>query len=122
MQSVIKILVNSPSQFTPKHALEATALMISGQSTPAQTSAFLIAFKYTQLESHPEYLAAIAQGLLKDSLKLELPNDLMTVDIVGTGGDGQDTFNVSTASAIVAAGSGCKVAKVHDGFLYKLAW
>ena len=44
--------------------------------------------------------------------RLELGEGEVVVDIVGTGGDGHDTFNVSTSAAIVAAGAGAIVCKV----------
>jgi anthranilate phosphoribosyltransferase len=59
-------------------------------------------------------VAACAQVLRDHSLKCPVEN---VTDIVGTGGDGHDTFNVSTAAAIVAAACGLRVAKVRLSYL-----
>lgn len=80
---------------------------------------FFSALRATGLDHKAEYIAAAASAVLKfsnlvDSRKLTHTSDIV-LDIVGTGGDGQNTFNVSTSSAIVASGiPNLKVCK-HGG-------
>ncbi|CAM1355512.1 MULTISPECIES: anthranilate phosphoribosyltransferase [Tenacibaculum] len=55
-------------------------------------------------------LAGFREALLELAIKVDL-SDYNTIDIVGTGGDGKDTFNISTLTSFVVAGTGQKVAK-----------
>ncbi|GAV55086.1 hypothetical protein ZYGR_0AS04090 [Zygosaccharomyces rouxii] len=79
---------------------------------------FLTALRTTGLDHKAEYIAEAARAVLVYSDKVKLENDKedgVVLDIVGTGGDGQNTFNVSTSAAIVASGiPGFKVCK-HGG-------
>ncbi|RKO90294.1 glycosyl transferase family, a/b domain-containing protein, partial [Blyttiomyces helicus] len=82
-------------------------------ATPAQIGAFLVALELTKKSSDPAIVAAVA-GALRDAACVINDGEGVAgevVDIVGTGGDGLDTFNVSTASGIVVAGAGLRVAK-----------
>eukprot|EP01116_Phalansterium_solitarium_P019671 TRINITY_DN5593_c1_g1_i1.p1 TRINITY_DN5593_c1_g1~~TRINITY_DN5593_c1_g1_i1.p1 ORF type:complete len:344 (+),score=134.74 TRINITY_DN5593_c1_g1_i1:21-1052(+) len=81
--------------------------IMSGAATPAQVSAYLIALRFSKLS--PELLHASALGMA--SFSLPLATTANVIDIVGTGGDLLDTFNVSTAAAFVVAAAGGKVAK-----------
>ncbi len=86
---------------------DAFELMMSGVATPTQMAAFLMA-----LRVRGETLAEITGAcrmMREKMLPIEAPPD--AVDIVGTGGDGHNTYNVSTCAAIVAAGAGVPVAK-----------
>lgn len=80
---------------------------------PVQIGSFLTALHIEHLERRPEYLAAAAKVLRGRALKaaVEDAETDFVVDIVGTGGDGHNTFNVSTTAAIVAAGAGARVIK-----------
>lgn len=75
--------------------------------TDAQTSAFLTALRMKG-ETIDEITACV-KLLQEKALKLNLDGDF--IDIVGTGGDGANTFNISTATAFVTAAGGVKVAK-----------
>ncbi|PKB63955.1 MAG: anthranilate phosphoribosyltransferase [SAR202 cluster bacterium Io17-Chloro-G2] len=89
---------------------EATSVMgeiMEGEATPAQLGAFLTALRLKG-ETAQE-IAGMATVMREKALRVEVPGAL--VDSVGTGGDGQNTFNISTAAAFVAAGAGLKVAK-----------
>ncbi len=86
--------------------------VMSGELTPAQISAFLIALRIKG-ETADE-IAAAAIVMRELSTKVHIANTQYLVDTCGTGGDGIQTFNVSTASAFVAAAAGAKVAK-HGG-------
>lgn len=68
------------------------------------------------VDHQPEFIAVAAQTILEfsDTISASDVDADGYIDIVGTGGDGQDTFNVSTSAAIVAAGMGLKVCK-HGG-------
>lgn len=81
-----------------------------------QTGAFLTALRLRGLDHQPEFIATAVQTILEfsDVISPSVVDSNGYVDIVGTGGDGQDTFNVSTTAAIVAAGMGLKVCK-HGG-------
>lgn len=59
-------------------------------------------------------LLGFRQGLIETGLHIDL-DDYNTLDIVGTGGDGKNTFNISTCSAFVIAGAGYKVTKHGNG-------
>ena len=81
--------------------------MMQGDATPAQLGAFLTALRLKGESNHE--IAGMAAAMREFSLKVRVDGPL--VDSVGTGGDGQNTFNISTAAAFVAAGAGLKVAK-----------
>ncbi|AMA44443.1 anthranilate phosphoribosyltransferase [Pseudomonas alabamensis] len=83
--------------------------IMTGQCSDAQIGAFLMAMRMKS-ESIDEIVGAVSvMRELAD--KVELVNPEGVVDIVGTGGDGANIFNVSTASAFVLAAAGCPVAK-----------
>lgn len=89
-------------------AYEALTDIMSGKATDTQIGAFLTALRI-QGET-PEVIAGAAQAMREKLTPIKSPSDI-TVDIVGTGGDGAHTFNISTASAFVVAGAGVTVAK-----------
>lgn len=89
---------------------DAAAVMrqiMSGEATQGQLGSFLTALRLKG-ESIEE-IAGMATVMREFSLRVNV--DGMLVDSVGTGGDGLNTFNISTAAAFVAAGAGLKVAK-----------
>lgn len=83
-----------------------TAIM-EGDATPAQIGGFLMALR-TRGESIDEFAAA-ASVMRAKCLAVRAPEG--AIDIVGTGGDGKGTLNISTAAAFVVAGAGVVVAK-----------
>lgn len=85
----------------------ALAAMTAGEATPAQMGAFLMGLR-VRGETVPEITGA-ARLMRSKMLSVAAPPD--AIDIVGTGGDGHATFNVSTCAAFVAAGAGLHVAK-----------
>lgn len=82
--------------------------LFSGQCSDAQIGALMAALA-TKGESFTE-LAGAARAMRRKALRLELPLPTI-VDIVGTGGDSSNTFNISTTTAFVVAGCGVPVAK-----------
>ena len=80
---------------------------LRGEPTPAQVAAAVTAMRLRG-ETVGE-LAAGVRALRRQARTLDHPYDV--IDVCGTGGDGADTFNISTAVAFVAAGGGLKVAK-----------
>lgn len=80
--------------------------IIAGELNPIQAAAFLASLR-TKGETVQEILGFI-QTMRKHMIKINAPNAL---DIVGTGGDGAGTFNISTAASFVVAGMGVPVAK-----------
>ena len=102
-------------------------LIMTGGATPAQIAGFLVALRMkgetvTEITAAAAVMRALATpvdlhdfadavDIVDGTLDLERPRLGRAVDIVGTGGDGAGTFNVSTASMFVAAAAGCHVAK-----------
>jgi len=86
--------------------------VMAGELTPAQISGLLVALRIKG-ETVDE-IAAAASVMRTLSAKVNILDAAHLIDTCGTGGDGIQTFNVSTASAFVAAAAGAKVAK-HGG-------
>ncbi|WP_435170588.1 anthranilate phosphoribosyltransferase [Falsirhodobacter sp. 1013] len=107
--SVLKPLIGTAATrpLTREEADAAFAALFEGQATPAQMGGFLMALR-TRGETVEEYAAAAAAMRAK-CVPVRAPKG--TMDIVGTGGDGKGTLNISTATAFVVAGAGVPVAK-----------
>ena len=92
---------------TREEAAGAMETIMSGEATPAQIGAFLIALRMKGETS--EEIAGCAEVMRRHATKVKASGAV--VDTCGTGGDESRTFNISTAAALVAAGAGVKVAK-----------
>ena len=86
--------------------------MMSGELTPAQIAGLVIALR--QKGESVDEITAAATVMRALSTKVVIADNDHLIDTCGTGGDGIQTFNVSTVSAFVAAAAGAKVAK-HGG-------
>jgi anthranilate phosphoribosyltransferase len=133
---LLKKLVQTPDEFTPADCAACFQHLCVQAASDAQAGAFLTALTLSGMEQSPEIVAACAKVLVEHSVTVkdispkiadDEPEKGMWdyrhtkdegdgyggfVDIVGTGGDGWDTYNVSTTAAVVVAGSGVQVAKV----------
>ncbi len=107
MQEAIQKVVDG-QDLTREEAKRVMNLMLSGEATQAQLGAFLTAMRMKG-ETLDELTGFVA--VLKEKAEHIAPHTENYVDLVGTGGDRTFTFNVSTTSALVAAGAGLPIAK-----------
>lgn len=109
MSDALKPLIDAAANgpLTRAQAEQAFGILFEGEATPSQTGGLLMALR-TRGETVDEYAAAAAVMRAKCN-KVRAPEGAM--DIVGTGGDGKGTLNISTATAFVVAGAGVPVAK-----------
>ncbi|MGE0351333.1 anthranilate phosphoribosyltransferase [Hydrogenophaga sp.] len=117
----------SAHKITPQEALQRTIehreifhdemlhlmrLIMSGEMSPVMMAAFITGLRVKK-ETIGEITAA-AQVMREFSTKVHVADKTHLVDIVGTGGDGSHTFNISTCAMFVAAAAGARVSK-HGG-------
>ena len=109
MSDTLKPLIDAAANgpLTPDQAREAFQILFDGEATPSQIGGLLMALR-TRGETVDEYAAAASVMRAKCNA-VRAPAGAM--DIVGTGGDGKGTLNISTATAFVTAGAGVVVAK-----------
>lgn len=109
MSDKLKPLIGKAAEgpLTREEATAAFDAIMSGDATPAQIGGFLMALR-TRGETVEEYAAAASVMRSKATMVKGADH---AMDIVGTGGDGKGTLNISTATAFVVAGAGVPVAK-----------
>lgn len=97
------------NNLTLEESKEVMALMLGGEATQAQLGSFLTALRMKG-ETIDEIIGCAT--VMQEKAEHVHPNvGVPYVDLVGTGGDGTNTFNISTTSAFVAAGAGVPIAK-----------
>jgi anthranilate phosphoribosyltransferase len=96
------------NSLTKPEAHQMLVHIAEGQFSEAEIAGFLTVFRMRPIRA--EELSGFRQALLDLCVAIDL-SEYNTIDIVGTGGDGKDTFNISTLSAFVLAGAGIKVTK-----------
>lgn len=107
-EAIVKIV--SKSDLSYDEAYTVMNEIMSGETTATQNAAFLAALstKSARAETIDE-IAGCAAAMRDHATRLDVPYDVF--DIVGTGGDNAQSFNISTTSALIVAASGMKVAK-----------
>ncbi|ELS53312.1 anthranilate phosphoribosyltransferase [Streptomyces viridochromogenes] len=81
--------------------------VMRGQAAPAQLAGLLVALRAKG--ETPEEVLGLVRSMHAHAVRVDIPGPAL--DIVGTGGDGSDSVNISTMAAIVAAGAGARVVK-----------
>ncbi|MBR2528641.1 MAG: anthranilate phosphoribosyltransferase [Blautia sp.] len=107
-EAIVKIV--NKEDLTYDEAYTVMNEIMSGETTPTQNAAFLAALstKSARAETRDE-IAGCAAAMRSHAIRVE--TDMELFEIVGTGGDNAQSFNISTTSALVAAAGGVKVAK-----------
>jgi anthranilate phosphoribosyltransferase len=107
----MKVLLNRLFDYqtlTSQEAYDTLKVMGEGKFNTVQISAFLTVFQMRSITV--DELTGFRDALLDLCVKADL-SEFDPVDLCGTGGDGKDTFNISTLASFVVAGAGVKVAK-----------
>ena len=107
MKNILNKLINH-EVLTKEEAKNVLINISNGDYNPSQISAFLTIFMMRSISI--DELAGFREALLDLCIRVDL-SAYNTIDLCGTGGDGKDTFNISTLASFVAAGAGIKVAK-----------
>lgn len=94
---------------SPEEAGQVMDTIMEGNTTQSQIGAFLAALRMKG--ETPEEIAAFARVMRRHAVTVAPATQKTLVDTCGTGGDGTHTFNISTTSALVAAGAGIPVVK-----------
>jgi anthranilate phosphoribosyltransferase len=107
MKNILNRLINH--EILSKEEAKNVLVNISNSSyNPSQIASFLTVYMMRSISI--EELSGFREALLELCIRIDL-SAYNTIDLCGTGGDGKDTFNISTLSSFVAAGAGIKVAK-----------
>ena len=107
MPSAIRAVIER-RHLTGNEMREVMRLIMTGQATPAQIGGFLVGLR---MKGETVEEIAAAAGVMRELATHVGVSGPHLVDTCGTGGDGASTFNISTASALVVAAAGGKVAK-----------
>jgi anthranilate phosphoribosyltransferase len=107
MKNILNRLINHEI-LSKEEAKNVLVNISNGSYNPSQISAFLTVYMMRSISI--EELAGFREALLELCIRVDL-SAYNTIDLCGTGGDGKDTFNISTLASFVAAGAGIKVAK-----------
>lgn len=108
----MKDLLNKLSNYVclnEAEAYDALRGMISGDCHDSQIAAFLTA--YRMRKPSVAELRGFRRAMMEDCQQIQLPFTESAIDIVGTGGDGKNSFNISTLAAVVTAAAGFKMIK-----------
>jgi len=108
IREAIDAIVNQGRSLSEEEAAAVMEEIMSGEATPAQLAAFLVALRLKG--ETVEEIAGMARVMRAKALRVPFEGAPL-LDTCGTGGDRMGTFNVSTAAAFVAAGAGAIVAK-----------
>lgn len=107
MKNILQKLVEHRT-LTREDAKEVLINIANERYNHSQVTAFMSVYMMRSIT--PEELGGFRDALIELCVPVDL-SDFNTIDIVGTGGDGKNTFNISTLSSLVVAGAGYKVAK-----------
>ena len=107
MKNLLKDLYNHKIM-SKEESKAALISLTDGSANSSQISSFLTVFLLRDITS--EELDGFREAMIELSIDVDIDGDEL-IDLCGTGGDGKDTFNISTISSFVVAGSGIKVAK-----------
>ena len=107
MKNILQHLFNHKT-LSQEQAKQALVQIGEGKHNPSQVAAFLTVYQMRSITV--EELTGFRDALLELCLQIDL-TAYDAIDLCGTGGDGKDTFNISTLASFVTAGAGIKVAK-----------
>jgi anthranilate phosphoribosyltransferase len=107
MKNILNKLINH-EVLSKEEAKNVLINISSGSYNPSQISAFLTVFMMRSITI--DELSGFREALLELCVRVDL-SAYNTIDLCGTGGDGKDTFNISTLASFISAGAGIKVAK-----------
>ena len=107
MKNILNRLINQET-LSKEEAKSVLVNISSGRYNPSQISSFLTVFMMRNITI--DELSGFREALLELCIPVDF-SEFNTIDLCGTGGDGKDTFNISTLASFVVAGAGIKVAK-----------
>jgi len=107
MKTILNRLINHEI-LSKSEAKEVLVNISNGQYNSNQIASFLTVYMMRNITI--DELSGFREALLELCIPIDL-SDYNTIDLCGTGGDGKDTFNISTLASFITAGSGIKVAK-----------
>jgi len=109
IREAISRLMKEGNNLTSEDSRGVAEEIMSGEATPSQISAFITALALRGETA--QNIAGFVRVMREKATPIEAPEGVPILDTCGTGGDSAGTFNISTASALVCAAAGVKVAK-----------